>query len=332
MKKKKRFSIVRVLLAVGLGLVAIIVLGIFLPVPDAGTGPSPDFDLDSLLVPREELVAGGPPKDGIPALTDPVAVPGAAAGFLRAGDAVIGVVLGGVARAYPIRILNWHEVVNDRIADDEVTVTWCPLAGSAVVFDAGRGAERDLFGVSGLLHQSTLVLYDRRTESLWSQLAGRAISGARAGETLPRLPCLYTTWEEWFADHPQTTVLAPPRDRNRDYGRDPYGAYASEDAILFPVSCPPEILGRFPPKTPVLGIATGAADWRAYPLRLLAGRTIAERIGGREIRVTADADGRGGAARDADGREIPSVRCYWFAWASVHPGTTVFDGANDGDR
>ncbi|PJA16725.1 MAG: hypothetical protein CO113_15630 [Elusimicrobia bacterium CG_4_9_14_3_um_filter_62_55] len=150
------------------------------------------FDLEGSLVPAADIHRGGPPKDGIPALSDPRFV-AAADAELSPEDRVVGVASGGVAKAYPIRILNWHEVVNDAFGARRIAVTYCPLCGTAMVFDAVAGGRRRAFGVSGLLYNSDVLLYDRESESLWSQVLKRAVSGPEKGTALTQIPARHTT-------------------------------------------------------------------------------------------------------------------------------------------
>lgn len=184
------------------------------------------FDVSETLVPAEQIHHGGPPKDGIPAIDRPRFVAASRAGFLEPDDAVLGIMHRGDARAYPVRILNWHEVVNDRIAGQPVAVTYCPLCGSGVAFVAEHGGTVLNFGVSGLLYNSDVLLYDRATQSLWSQLMGRAISGSMKGAVLTALPLAHTTWAHWRTMHPSSRVLTPDTGYVRNYDRDPYAGYA----------------------------------------------------------------------------------------------------------
>jgi hypothetical protein len=171
------------------------------------------FDTTRHSVPLSQILSGGPPKDGIPAIMAPRLVAASAATFLRGGDAVIGVTEAGVAKAYPVRILNWHEVVNDQIAGVPIVVTYCPLTASAVVYDrAPRGAPLT-FGVSGRLYQSNVLIYDYQTESLWSQLKEEALTGSFTGTALRAFPSVVTTWADWQSTHPQTLVLSPDTSR-----------------------------------------------------------------------------------------------------------------------
>ena len=194
------------------------------------------FDVVDALIPFREIRAGGPPRDGIPALTDPnrEAV-GEADRWLEGDDRVIGLVVGGEAVAYPIRILNWHEVVNDVVGGRPLVVTYCTLCGTGVVFDATLGEGRMLFGVSGLLYKSDMLFFDRRTESLFSQLMLKAISGPLRGTELNAVPSLTTTWDAWKARHADTSVVSLVTGHFRDYGTDPYRWYRKSSQTMFPV-------------------------------------------------------------------------------------------------
>ncbi len=192
------------------------------------------FDLKDSLIPGEQIHFGGPPKDGIPAIDHPKFTPGEFAAFLRDDDAVLGIARSGIARAYPVRILNWHEVVNDRFEDEAVVITFCPLCGTGVAFNARIEGRVLNFGVSGLLYNSDVLLYDRQTQSLWSQLLGQAISGPMKGHHLKMLPLSHTTWADWRKSHPATEVLSANTGMQRPYERDPYAGYERSEEIMFP--------------------------------------------------------------------------------------------------
>ncbi len=188
----------------------------------AGPGQKP-FDVTRHVIPLNEIQSGGPPKNGIPALDHPTFVSASEGDrSLKAQDMVLAVEFIGVAKAYPVRILNWHEVVNDDVGEQPVLISWCPLCGSGLVFDPRADGPRYTFGVSGLLCQQNLLLFDHETESLWSQLRGRAITGPLAGTSLRLLPVTMTTWRSWKAEHPKTSVLSFQTGYKRDYARDPY--------------------------------------------------------------------------------------------------------------
>jgi hypothetical protein len=188
----------------------------------AGPGQKP-FDVTRHVIALNQIQSGGPPKDGIPALDHPAFTSAAEADRdLKLEDMILGVQFAGVAKAYPVRILNWHEVVNDDVGTQPVLISWCPLCGSGVVYDPRAEGRRYTFGVSGLLYLQNLLLFDRDTESLWSQLRGQALAGSLAGMYLPLLPMTMSTWRSWKAVHSETLVLSFRTGYKRDYSRDPY--------------------------------------------------------------------------------------------------------------
>jgi hypothetical protein len=172
-----------------------------------------------------EILSGGPPKDGIPSIDKPTFKLVADGSELTDKDPVIGLAIGGDARAYPLRILIWHEIVNDTVGGIPVTVTYCPLCNSAVVFDR-RVGERVLdFGTTGKLRNSDLVMYDRQTESWWQQFTGEAIVGELMGTELKLVPARLESFAEFKARHPGGKLLIPNDPKLRDYGRNPYVGY-----------------------------------------------------------------------------------------------------------
>ena len=196
---------------------AIILLG-FGQLPSIGHALN-GFDLSETTVPAADLLPGGPPKDGIPALTDPDFIAAEEVSFLEPNDRVLGVIANGVTKAYPLSIMTRHEIVNDTFDGRPVVVTYCPLCFAGMVFDARIEGRRQTFGVSGLLYNSDVVLYDRETESLWSQLLQQAISGPRRGQALTLLHSTNTTWSDWRERHPGTLVLSDHTGFAVDFGR-----------------------------------------------------------------------------------------------------------------
>lgn len=292
----------------------------------AGAQTLNGFDLSERTIPLEAIQRGGPPRDAIPALTDPAFLASGAARELQGEDRVLGVYRNGLAKAYPLGIMNYHEVVNDRFAGEPIAVTYCPLCFSGIAFEAARDdGTRRLFGVSGLLYNSDVLLYDQATESLWSQIAAQAVTGPRRGDTLTTIPITNTTWEAWRAEHPDTLVLSRDTSYARNYDRDPYAAYAEDEALMFPVRF--RIEGMHP-KTPVLGIRFGDAA-RAYPFPSFpeSGRfQLEDRLAGTPITLHIDANAQTGRVFDVDGEEIPSLIAYWFAWFTFHPETERYTG------
>jgi len=281
------------------------------------------FDLQGALIPRAEIHHGGPPRDGIPALVDPKFVRARAVTWLKPDDRILALQLDGVAKAYPIAILNWHEIVNDRIGERRLVVTYCPLCGSGMAFDARVDGAPLEFGVSGLLYNSDVLLYDRRTESLWSQLLRQAVSGPLKGHRLRMLPLQHTSWRQWRKAHPHTLVLSADTGYDRDYRRDPYAGYADAKGLYFPVD---HLDPRYPPKQPTLGLELDGVFW-AYPLVELekaGGMVQVKDAQGRSYRVSYDADSQSAWVEDAQGKRLPSVIGYWFAWMAFHPDSRVY--------
>jgi hypothetical protein len=185
-----------------------------------------------------EVQWGGVRVDGIPALVNPRTTAAQEAGWLQDGDAVFGVHLGGEARAYPLRILDWHEMANDVVGGVPVALAYCTLCGAGVLFDARAGGQRFEFGSSGFLFRSNKLMYDRQTKTLWNHLSGEPVIGALAGSgvRLQRLPVVITSWREWRQQHPRTTVLSLHTGYQRPYHAGAaYGRYFASTGTMFPV-------------------------------------------------------------------------------------------------
>jgi hypothetical protein len=209
------------------------------------------------LIPQSQLVNGGPGRDGIPALNRPAAVAAAAGDrFLRPDSLVVGVAVGAEARAYPHNVLWWHEIVNDELGGRPIVVSYCPLTGSGLVYDAVIGGRTLTFGVSGLLFDNNLVLFDRATDSLWSQMRVQSVCGTLSSTTPTLLPVVQSTWAAWKALHPATTVVSFDTGFARNYNQYPYGNYdqLGDNSLLFPQSF---VDPRRPPKELVIGIREG---------------------------------------------------------------------------
>jgi hypothetical protein len=296
------------------------------------------YDLSTCLVPRELLVASGLPKDGLPALTEPEVFTPAQLDefahelrrshqgrFLVDSDRVIGVVIDGQARAYPLLILNWHEVVNDTLGGRPIAITYSPLCDGAVAFDRRAGDETLEFGMSGLVYNSNLVLYDRQTppaaESLWSQLEFRAIAGPAAahGQHLPLLPAVLVHWSDWRARYPDTTVLAPERARLKLY-QETYNAYFASDKLLFPVT--PRPPAGAPLKAPLVIVNVGPG-WHTYDITELIGHsadrdTWCTQQDGVELRFELRTNPPAAWPRTAAGEPVQAVYAFRFAWLATH--------------
>jgi uncharacterized protein DUF3179 len=292
----------------------------------AGTPDPVDFngfDVSNAAVPIRAIQRGGPPKDGIPAIDRPKFARAEQA-KLAADDRVLGVLRNGQARAYPVLILNWHEVVNDRFGDSQVVITYCPLCGTGMAFDAPSSTKGSGFGVSGLLYNSDVLLYDRATQSLWSQILQAAISGPLKGTRLESVPLTHTTWADWRRRHPRTEVLSTVTGFTRDYGTDPYAGYDRIQRLMFEVENRDD---RFPLKEWVLGVEVSGKA-KAYPFSVLARAVdakgeLTDIVGGKRLRVRYDRIHATAEAFDADGRPLPGIMAFWFAWVAFHPGTEV---------
>jgi hypothetical protein len=231
-----------------------------------------------------DIVPGGPPPDGIPAIDRPAFVAAKDADlWLHPKEPVLAFEAGGDARAYPLQILIWHEIVNDQVGGRPVSVTYCPLCNSGVVFD--RRVEGRLldFGTSGMLYKSDLVMYDRQTHSLWSQMDGRAIVGDLAGTRLVMLPANTLAYGEWKRLFPSGKVLSRETGHQRRYGMNPYEGY--DEARSHPFLFFEKVDDRLPPKERVVGVLAGETA-RAYPFGLLRARkVVADTIAGQPLVV-----------------------------------------------
>ena len=190
-----------------------------------------------------EILSGGPPKDGIPAIDKPKFLPAGTVSELGLQEPVISVAMDGAARAYPLSILIWHEIVNDRIGSTPITVTYCPLCNSAIVFDRRIGGKVLDFGTTGKLRNSDLVMYDRQTESWWQQFLGEAIVGEMTGTRLKTIPARLESFALFKQRHPDGDVLVPNNPGFRNYGYNPYGGYdgRNEPYGLFQGDLPTDI-------------------------------------------------------------------------------------------
>lgn len=293
-------------------------------------------------IPLDEIHRGGPPKDGIPALTSPAVTSAGAAGRLRPEDRVVGVTVNGESRAYPIRILNWHEIVNDTLGGRSLAVTYCPLCDSVVVFDRDIGGTVREFGVSGLLYNSNVLMYDRQAgdsqESLWSQLTLKAVVGVAAerGLELRPMPAQFVTWASWMEENPGTTVLSFETGHRRNYDLNPYEDYFGSPQLMFPVKPagdPASDLDALPPKERAIVILADD-KLRAYPVSRLDAalkRGESDAAGGLladGLLFKPDPSDRASYSVVApDGSPAAAAFSFWFAFRAMHPGADVFSDA-----
>lgn len=279
------------------------------------------FDLTGLGVPKAGLANGGQPRDGIPALTAPRFKPANEAG-LSFEDRVVGVVLGGVARAYPRSVLVWHEVVNDRIGNVPFVLVYSPLSGTVAGFHAKSDGGSDQFGVSGLVYNSATVLFDRATESLWLPMEGLAIAGPRKGQRLVAIAATETSWADWLTRYPETQVLTTDTGHQRPYGQDPYADYTANSELRFPLAARSD---RYHPKEPVM-VLSRDGRYRAYPFAELAAHDapFTDTFAGATYRIDFNYPDQRVLVTDADGKPVPTAIEYWFAWYAGHPTDPVY--------
>ncbi len=311
-----------------------------------------------------EVQSGGVRLDGIPAIDDPESVPADLARFMRDTDTVFGVSLGGERRAYPVKVLSWHELLNDTVGGQPITLSFCTLCGSGILYSAvDEDGKRLMFGTSGLLYRSNKLMFDRSTLSLWSNLTGEAVVGQRAEESarLRMLPMTLTRWDVWRQRYPDTSIMRPdPATAQRTRYRYVEGAADQARAgVEFPVWRQSDELER----NARIYALTINGEAKAYPLeKLRSERVVHDNLGGVDIVLVLDpesdavrayerggldfatpgdgslrtlraADGttwwiaEEGLAPEGDGDILPRVpghTAFWFGWYAFYPETAVY--------
>ena len=308
----------------------------------------------------DEIRWGGVWRDGIPPLKNPKMIPAKQATYLADDNIVFGVAIDGDVRAYPKRILAWHEMVKDRIAGRELNGVYCTLCGSMILYDATANGVHHELGTSGFLYRSNKLMYDHATKSLWSTIEGMPVVGPLVGKgiELQTLRVVTTTWGEWKKRHPGTTVLSLDTGHQRDYDEGAaYRDYFSNDRLMFGV---PKLDTRLPNKAEVLALRTDAKGAEQLAIAadfLLANRVYHGRIGSQPFVVLTDPSGANRAyasanhrfvswdgdseARDSAGqawqlaednltgpggavlKRLPAHRAFWFGWYSAYPKTRL---------
>ncbi len=274
------------------------------------------------IVDPDKIVGGGPPKDGIPSIDNPKYVTVAEADeWIQDNELVLALLYKDVKRVYPLQIMTWHEIVNDKVAGDPLLITYCPLCGSGIAFERTIDGEEVEFGTSGKLYNSNLVMYDRKTNSYWTQIGGQAIVGELTGKLLKPVSIETVVWRDWKAAHPDSEVLSQDTGFIRPYGRDPYGSYYENSLVFFPVE---ERDDSVHPKTVIFGIEVEGV-FKAYKeddLKELG--SIEDTVGGVRIRVERDDVGVVKVTNLETGAEIVKERDFWFAWYAFHPDTELY--------
>lgn len=306
--------------------VILILVAVFLVARQTGflgkiTGQDFKIDKEKAKIDLSKLKQGCPVKDCIPAIDNPKFISASEAEKLNQiedEDVVFAVFHKGEAKAYPQRILNWHEIVNDSVAGDPVAITFCPLCGTAIGFERPSDTT---FGVSGKLLNSNLVMYDRKTETLWQQLGGEAIVGELVGQKLNPFPVDTLLWKDWKKLHPETKVLSQDTGYSRDYSRYPYGTYEQDRSVYFPAEG--ESDNRLHPKEIVWGIKVNGKA-KAYSDKKLAEvGNLKDTVGGVSLTITRNKEGQVRITKD-DGSPVVPDRSMWFAWVSFNPETELY--------
>ncbi|MEM7000704.1 MAG: DUF3179 domain-containing protein [Pseudomonadota bacterium] len=310
----------------------------------------------------EEVVWGGVLAfDGIPPLDQPQMIPASAATYLSDAESVFGIVINGDARAYPYRFMDWHEMLNDMIGGQPVSLAYCTLCGSGILFDARQSVGPALeFGSSGLLYQSNKLMYDRATNSLWNQFTGEPVIGelANSGQKLNALPLVTTTWKRWREMNPETKVMAPSTGFDRPYEPGAaYGDYFRSNKLMFPTLTDDRSL---PQKAEVFGLRMSGAN-KAWPLKnFRGGKVINDQIGVIPVVLIGDSKSRQVRAYRRDQNQfekankqlteiksgdatwrvaedalhgpageqltrLPGHLSFWFAWHNYLGGQTLAD-------
>ena len=280
------------------------------------------FNVSNATIPTSEILPGGPGRDGIPSIDKPKFVRPSSVNFMLPDDLVVSVTIGDKTRAYPLRILVWHEIVNDELAGHPIAVTYCPLCGTAMVLNRRVGSRVLSFGVSGLLYYSDVLMYDRQTDSLWSQLAMKAVSGPLVNKKLEWLVSEHLTWAAWKAKYPQGEVLSTQTGAQRNYSVSPYTGYEHNPDTMFPV---PTTRTELPKKDWVVGVIVNGVT-RAYPLKSLPpGQAVRDEINSTALEIIFQPGSQQVEVRRAENGELlPSVRVYWFAWQAFYPQTGLW--------
>ena len=315
------------------------------------------------IVPLDQIVSGGPPPDGIPSIDNPKFISVKEAdGLLEDSEFVLGLNINGDVKAYPLQILVWHEIVNDKVGGAPVAVTYCPLCFTNQVFNRTLENGQILeFGTSGKLYNSNLVMYDSTTKSLWSQAMSQAIVGKLAGVKLEKIPFDVAYWKEWKQLYPESKVLSRDTGSTRPYGADPYGDYYTNGDVLFPVSNNDDRLGL---KEIVVGFEN-SGQYKAYKLQEIENKkVINDQVNGKPIALLSlhpfmvraydpvvdgqilefslNAKGQNfidtqtGSLWNFEGKAIsgqmkgkqltrlPFDEGFWFEWAAFHPKTELY--------
>ncbi len=272
-------------------------------------------------IPLDEIFDGGPGKDGIPSIDHPKFITTAQAkNDLQLDGSGLAVSINGDSRFYPYQILVWHEIANDTVGGTPVLVSYCPLCNTGIVFERKINGETVEFGVSGKLYNSDLLMYDRKTESLWSQILGQAVVGLLTGTELKQLEADDISLQTFIQKYPQGKVLSKDTGFARDYDRNPYGNYSQTNDTLFPVKRQDS---RLTPKAVIYGVEVNGT-FKAYPKETLKIRgTVSDIVNGHKIEIRYN-DGLISISDITGGMNVLAKPSFWFAWFAFHPDTELY--------
>jgi len=350
-----RRRLIRIGVAAAFGVTIASVLGINLL---NSRGSNSARQSQGIISTNEPRIIPDVPKDAIPPLTSPL-YEDADKTSLRDQDFIVGYENDGDARAYPIGIMNWHEIVNETIGGKRVLVTYCPLTYTGMVFDPQIDNLELTFGNTGALYESNLVMYDNETNSSWWQVGGMSIDGALKTSRMRLLPSITTTWRDWRRVHPDSQVLSRQTGFSRPYDQDHYEGYNKSGGPVFPVSVTDSRRG---PKEIIVGLEEGRTG-RAYPLEEIGLDVVIDEVNGKKVAIYSNPSERTGVLFDpmlgdreldfkiAEGgfvdndtgsswniggiatsgplkgsklRQIPAFTGFWFAWSSLHPNSNIY--------
>jgi hypothetical protein len=268
----------------------------------------------------DALMQACPARDCIPSIDQPAYVGTAAVDYLLDEDLLITITHNGITRAYPTRILDHHEIVNDMFGSDPVAITYCPLCGSGLAFDRRQDGQILEFGVSSLLNNSDLVMYDRQTDSLWQQITGEAFAGKFRGSQLKALPVSLVSWKNWRVQYPDAKVLTVNNVKSDAYQKTAYGDYAESEKLYMPVSASD---ARLHPKRVILGLEIGDQAIAIDNQWLAEEGSWSNVYEGKKLLITMKRSGEVQASIDSKPIAVHSM--YWFAWYTFHPNTALIN-------
>ena len=244
--------------------------------------------------------------------------------FMRDDDQLVLLSHSGITRAYPKKILNFREIVNDHFGDTPVVVTYCPLCASGIAYVADINGQATEFGISGMLYNNDLVMYDRQTNQLWNQILGEVIVGPDAGTKLERLQVQHISWADLKQHHPKAEILAPDARDKANIRRFPtgtqYGDYDTSDRLLYPVSTEDKRLSR---KAVVYGIIVDGQAAAIDQVLLRKQKSYSHTINQQKIRFSLAEDGGVTATRIESGNTVQVLRTFWFAWYAFYSDTEL---------